>query len=428
MTIKTFGRGLGVAGVVVAGCALAPPTASADPVADFYRGNRVVIVVGGTAGGGYGSYARTVQRNMDRFIPGNPTVIIQFQPGAGGLVASNFVANAAPKDGTVIAATQRSMAFLPLFGVKGPQYDPTRLNWIGSLDNEVSVCVTWHASGVRTIKDATAREVIVGATGPNDTEQFPAVLNNILNTRFKIITGYGGPDLAIAMERGEITGRCGWSWGSLKSQRGDWLRDKKVNILVQLATKKNPEIGDVPLVTELTTIKEEQEVLELIFARQTLGRPFFMAAEVPADRVAAIRKAFMATAADEKVIAELTRQKLDLAPVSGEEMQEIVSRIYRTPKPVVERAQAAIVYKGEKRKVKIDLLTYTAKLTDVKRDGRQIVFMHEGKPVMVNISGSRTAVTVDAKKGGRRDLKVGLTCTVTYSGPGAEAKKVECKN
>ena len=270
-------------------------------------------------------------------------------------------------------------------------------------------------------------ELIVGGSGANDTEAFPAVLNNILGTKFKIITGYSGTGITLAMERGEVFGRCGWSWTSFKSQRGQWLRDKKVNILIQLSLRKLPEIGDVPLVTELATGKD-QAVLELSFARQTLGRPFMMAPGVPADRVKAIRTAFNKSAADKDLIAELKKMKFDVSPVSGTDMQKVVAKMYRTPKAIVDRARDAIIYKGRKIKAKIKMVKHTGKVTVTKRGGRRIIIMYKGKEVTAKVSGRRTKVTIDGKKTKRKNIKVGMTCTFNYPGSGQQAKNIDCKS
>jgi tripartite-type tricarboxylate transporter receptor subunit TctC len=332
---------LAIAGIMLAA------NASADPVADFYKGKEVRVIVGGTAEGGYAPYARMLQRHMGPFIPGNPTVIVQFMPGAGGLVAANYVYNAAPKDGTVIGGVQRSIVRLAMFGDKGVKYDPARINWLGSLHNDVSVCTAWHTAPVKTIQDAMERELIVGANSPNnDTGQFPAVLNNVLGTKFKIITGYNGSGgISLAIERGEIQGRCGWSWDSLKSQQGDWLKDKKITILTQLTLKKHPELADVPLATELAKTKEQREILEFIFAEQILGKPFMMAEGVPADRIAALRKAFMQTAEDKTAVEQMNAMSLDVFPVNGQDMQGIVAKMIATPTATVERAKEAMVAK-----------------------------------------------------------------------------------
>ena len=196
--------------VAAASLGIAPAAASNESVAEFYAGKQIKIIVGGTAEGGYAPYARMLQNHMGQYIPGKPQVIVQYMPGAGGLVATNYVYNVASQDGTVIGSVQRNVARLALIGDKGTKYDPIKINWIGSLHSDVSVCVAWHTSGVKTIQDMMERELIVGGTGLNDTEQFPALLNNILGTKFKIISGYkGSAAISLAMERNEVAGRCG---------------------------------------------------------------------------------------------------------------------------------------------------------------------------------------------------------------------------
>lgn len=335
---------LGAAGLIAAAGAFVALPASADPVADFYKGKEIRIIVGGTAEGGYAPYARMLQRSMGQFIPGNPVVITQFMPGGGGLVAANYVYNAAPKDGTVIGAVQRSIVRLAMFDEEEVKYDPAKINWLGSLHNDVSVCVAWHAAPVKTIQDAMERELIVGATSPNnDTGQFPTVLNKILGTKFKVISGYrGGGAISLSIERGELSGRCGWSWDSLKTQQGGWVRDKKINVLTQLTLKPHPELAGVPMATELAKTDEQRKILEFIFSEQILGKPFMFAAGVPADRVAAVRKAFMQAAEDKKALEQMSAMGLDVNALDGDEMEKIVAKVIATPPDVVKRARDAM--------------------------------------------------------------------------------------
>jgi tripartite-type tricarboxylate transporter receptor subunit TctC len=332
--------------LVASVAAMTAGQACADGTADFYAGKRVTIITAGTPAGGYGVYARSLSLHLGKHIPGQPQVIVQFMPGAGGLVATNFVLNAAPKDGTAIGGVQRSVVRLALTGDKGVKYDAARINWIGSLNEDASVCVAWHTSGIRTIQEVMDKGLIIGGAGLNDTEQFPTVLNNTIGTKFKIISGYSGVGINLAMERGEVAGRCGWSWSSLKSQHGEWLRDHKINILVQIASKKHPELQAVPLATELTTSSEQRQILEFVFGEQALGQPYIMAESVPADRLAAMRKAFRDTAADKELRDELGKMGFDVALLDGEEMQRMVERMIRTPSSIIEQANAAAINKG----------------------------------------------------------------------------------
>ncbi len=417
---------IGLAGTLVLG--LSAGSATAASVAEFYKGKNIRMVVGSTAGGGYGTYARVLGKEMTKYIPGKPRILVQFRPGAGSVVATNWLYNVGPRDGTAMASIQRSIPMLPLLGQKGPKYDALKFNWIGSLNNEVSICVAWHASGVKTIQDVMKKELIIGGAGPNDTEQVPSALNNLLGTKFKIISGYSGTGITLAMERGEVYGRCGWSWTSFKNQRPTWLKDKKVNVLIQLTLKGLPEIGNVPVVIDLAKDPKDKQVLELIFARQALGRPYVMPPDVPADRLAAIRKAFMQTAEDPKFVAQMKKLHFTVSAVSGEEMQNIIKKIYKTPPEIVALTKDAIIYKGKKIKAKIKMVKHTGKVTATKRGGRRISIMYKGKEVKAKVSGSRTKVTINGKKVKRKAIKLGMTCTFNYPGAGQEAKNIDCKN
>ena len=402
-------------------------TPSAQSVEKFYKGKKIRVVVGGTPAGGYGTYARVLSNHIGKYVPGNPKILFQTMPGAGSLVASNWIYNVAPKDGTVIGAIQRGIPMAPLLGEKGPKYDAQKFNWIGSLNNEVSICVAWHTTGIKTIDDVKKKELIIGGTGPGDTEAFPAALNNILGTKFRIISGYSGVGSILAMERGEVSGRCGWSWTSLKSQRPTWLKEKKVHVLIQLSLLKLPEIGNVPLVGDLTKSKKDKDALELIFTRQAVGRPYVMGPGVPADRLAAVRKAFMATTKDKSFLARTKKLRLDVAPVSGEDMQKLVAKLYKTPQSIVDLAKDALVYKGKRQMAKITYVKHSGKVTKTKRGGRRISFMYKGKEIKTRVSRSKTKVTINGKKAKRKAIKIGMSCTFLYPSAGSEAKRVDCK-
>jgi tripartite-type tricarboxylate transporter receptor subunit TctC len=273
---------------------------------------------------------------MGRFIPGNPTIVPKNMPGAGSLVLANWLYNVAPKDGTAFGMIGRGTGFDPLLGSTKAQFDATKFSWLGSMNDEVSVCVAWHTTGINTLEQVKQREVTVGGSGPAaDTDQFPKVLNATIGTKFKIVTGYpGGNDVDLAMERGEVMGRCGWSWSSVIATHQSWLDDKKINVLVQLSLKKHPDLPNVPLVMDFAKTEQQAQIFKLVFARQPMGRPFLAPPAVPADRVTALRKAFMETLRDREFLAESEKMKLEINPVSGDEVQKIVQDVYRTPKPV----------------------------------------------------------------------------------------------
>jgi tripartite-type tricarboxylate transporter receptor subunit TctC len=253
---------------------------------------------------------------------------------------ANWLYNVAPKDGTAFGIIGRGTGFDPLLGRKGAQFDAVKYNWLGSANNEVSVCVAWHTTGIKKIEELYGKELTVGGTGASaDTDQFPRVTNGVLGTKFRVITGYpGGNDIGLAMERGEVQGRCGWSFSSVKSTHMNWLTEKKINLLVQLALKKHPELPDVPLIVDLAKNDEQKRILRIIFARQVMGRPFLAPPGVPQNRVAALRKAFMDTMNDKEFLAEAEKAQLEITPESGEEIQELVTELYQTPPQIAQKA------------------------------------------------------------------------------------------
>src|SRR6185312_12741112 len=250
--------------------ALPASIASAQSPADFYKGRTVELDVGYSVGGAYDLYARTIGRFLGRHIPGNPTVVVKNMEGGGSLRLANWLFRVAPKDGSVLGTIGRGTGFDPILGQKGAQFDGTKFTWIGSANNEVSVCVAWNAtSGIKKFDDLLTKEMTVGGTSMSaDTDQFPKVLNAVFGTKMKIVSGYpGGGNVVLAMERGEVQGRCGWSWSSVMSTHKDWIDDKKMTVLVQLALRKHPELPDVPLIMDLAKNDEQRQILKLIFAR-----------------------------------------------------------------------------------------------------------------------------------------------------------------
>jgi tripartite-type tricarboxylate transporter receptor subunit TctC len=314
-------------------------TSIAQAVDDFYKDKNVDLYIGYSSGGGYDVYARLLARHMDRHLPGNPTVVPKNMPGAGSLALANWLYNVAPKDGTAFGTIGRGAAFDPLLGSEKAQFDPTKFNWIGSMNDEVSVCVAWHTSGITSFDQLMDKELVVGGTGPTaDTDQFPKVLNGTLGTKLKIISGYpGGNDISLAMERGEVKGRCGWSWSSVVATRKDWLDQGKIKVLVQLSTHKHPDLPNVPLIMDFAKTPEQKQILQLVFARQAMGRPFVAPPGLPAERVATLRTAFMETMKDKQFLAEADKMKLEINPVSGEKVQDLVEAAYQTPKLVAEK-------------------------------------------------------------------------------------------
>jgi tripartite-type tricarboxylate transporter receptor subunit TctC len=311
----------------------------AQTPAEFYKGKIVELDIGYSVGGAYDGYARMLARHMGKYIPGNPTIVPKNMTGAGSLRLANYLYNAAPKDGTVFGTIGRGTGFDPLLGQKGAQFDAGKFNWIGSSNNEVSVCVAWNTSGTAKFDDLLTKQLVVGASGPSaDTYQFPAVVNGALGTKMKIVIGYpGGNDIDLAMERGEVQGRCGWSWTSLKATHHAWLDQNKLNILFQMGLTKHRDLAGVPLVIDLAKTDEQRAILKLMFARQVMAWPIVAPPALPADRVQVLRKAFMATEQDKDFLADADKAQLEINPVSGEDIQKLVQEVYQTPAALAQK-------------------------------------------------------------------------------------------
>jgi tripartite-type tricarboxylate transporter receptor subunit TctC len=328
-------------GIAAIAASLAAASIAWGQAANFYRGKAVDLEIGYSVGGGYDVYARMVAPHMGKHIPGNPTLVAKNMEGAGSLRLANWIYNVAPKDGTAFGTIGRGTGFDPLFGHRGAQFDGGKFTWLGSANDEVSVCVVWNGrTKITKFDDLLTTPLTVGGTSAAaDTDQFPLVLNGALGTKMKVVTGYpGGNDVNLAMERGEVDGRCGWSWSSVKSTRPQWLTEKKITILVQLALHKHPDLPDIPLVTDLAKTDEQRGVLKLIFARQALGRPFLAPPGIPADRAEALRTAFMDTMRDKDFLSEAEKAQLEITPIDGAAVQKLVAELYQSPPAVVKRA------------------------------------------------------------------------------------------
>jgi tripartite-type tricarboxylate transporter receptor subunit TctC len=324
------------------------PTYPQD-VADFYAGKQVSLYIGYSPGGGYDTYARVLARHIGKHIPGNPTVVPQNMPGAGSLTLANFLYNIAPKDGTAFGTIGRGLAMEPLLGGAGTRFEATSYGWIGSLNSEVSICASWHTSPVRNVDDMRTQQLIVGGTGSgSDTEIFPTALRSLLGLNIRLISGYpGGNDVLLAMERGEVDGRCGWSWTTVVTTRPDWLAENRINVLLQLALEKHPDLPDVPLVMDLARNDDERMAMELIFARQVMGRPYLAPPGLPSERLEALRRAFEATTTDPEFLADAARIDLELNPVTGEDIDALLARIYAASDTAVRLASEAIRKPGD---------------------------------------------------------------------------------
>lgn len=306
----------------------------------FFAGKTITLYIGNSVGGGYDLYARILARHMVRHIPGSPTIVPKNMDGGGSLRAANFIASIAPRDGTAFATIGRGTAFGPLVGQRGANFDATKFTWIGSANDEVSACASWHTSGVKGVDDLFARELVIGSTvATDDASQLPRLMNGLLGTKFKVILGYpGGNEMNLAMERGETQGRCGLSWSSFVATQPEWVRSKKVNLLFQVSLAKHRDLPDVPLLLDLAKTPEQRQILRLFAVRQVMGRPFLAPPDVPKDRADILRRAFDLTMADADFRAEAAKAKLEINPVAGARVEEIVREIYRTPPDLIKRA------------------------------------------------------------------------------------------
>ena len=347
---------------IVAGCGAmisvmaAVGVARADAISDFYGKNDLRMIIGVAVGGSYDSSGRLVARHIGRHVPGSPRVLIQNMPGASSRVAANHIYTLAPKDGTIIGAVSEGIAMAQALGEKGIRYDAGKFNWIGTPVLPISVMAVWHTAGVKTLEEAKNKEIIVGATSVSGTNYiFPALIKELLGAKFRIVVGYdGGNAINLAMERGEVVGRGSNAWASWKSTKADWLRDKKVNILVQIGLEKAPDLPDVPLLMDLAANDEDRAVLRLLSAPTAVGRPIFSTPNVPMDRVTALRRAFDATMTDAGFLAEAEKAQLDLNPVAGEKLQQIVEDIVAAPKPVARKLAAALVIRDVVRDLQLE--------------------------------------------------------------------------
>jgi tripartite-type tricarboxylate transporter receptor subunit TctC len=324
--------------------------ATAQAVADFYRGKTVSILVGSDVGGGYDLTARTLAHYLARHIPGHPNIIVQNKPGASSIVAANYVYEISPKDGTVIAAVQRPIPFQTLFGDAGVRFDVRKMQWLGSTTNELGVVVAWHTAPQQSVDDLFKTEMVIGGNGPaTDTELFPRAMNHVLGTRFRIVSGYPGQaQIALAMEREEVQGTGNWSFSDVEKGHPDWLAGKKIRILLQLGLAKSahPALRDVPLVMDIARTPAQRHVYEILMGMKALGRPYFVAPGVPKDRTDALRAAFMATMADPDFLDEARRTLGPIDPIAGADMQDIIANVYALPAEVIAQAREAVKTTG----------------------------------------------------------------------------------
>ncbi|HEY8578262.1 MAG TPA: tripartite tricarboxylate transporter substrate-binding protein [Beijerinckiaceae bacterium] len=318
----------------------------------FYKGRKIDLIIGFSVGGGYDAYGRLVARHMGEHIPGKPTIVPRNMTGAGSRVAANYIFNVAPKDGTVLGIADQSIPLEQALGDSGIKFDSRAFAWIGNVVADNNVVATWHTSPIKTVEDAKREESMIGATGYNTSAQYPTVLNQMIGTKFKVIMGYpGGNEINLAMERGEVAGRGSNAWASFKATRPEWVRDKKLNILAQVGLKRAPDLPDVPLLMDLATNDQDRAAMRLLSAPTAIGRPFFAPPGTPKERVATLRAAFDAMVKDKAFLDEAEKAGLDINPVPGEELQQIVAEIIDAPAEVKKRL-AAVLALVEREKTK----------------------------------------------------------------------------
>jgi tripartite-type tricarboxylate transporter receptor subunit TctC len=340
--------GLAAALTLTTGTALPRQALAQDAVADFYKSHVIRLIIRQGAGGSYDVYSRLIGRHIGKHIPGNPTIVPNNMPGAGGLTATNYLGNIAPKDGSHILIPPLGLAMYQALDFFGDRLkaDMSQVQWIGNVTSSNPVLVTWYTSKVKTLEDAKRDVAILGVGGAGSVSaQFPAVYNNLLGTKFKVLLGFQADD-SIAMERGEIDGRASATWAGYKATQPDWVRNNKLNYILQIGLKKEEGLENVPLLRDLAQNAEQQQIFDFMSKVAALTRPMTTTAGTPPERVAALRKAFMATMHDPEFRADAAKQALDIGPfMDGEEVQRLTVEILQTPKPLLAKIKTAMQFK-----------------------------------------------------------------------------------
>jgi tripartite-type tricarboxylate transporter receptor subunit TctC len=329
------------------GLAAAALAASPACAADSFAGKSIDLLIGAPPGGGYDIYARALARHYSRHIPGQPTIVSKNMPGAGSARAAGFISALAPKDGTAIAAIMPGAVVGPLLDEKAEAlFDPTKVLYLGTANNGTRVCVTRKESKIKTFDDALTQKAAFGGVSTNDsTRDYGYLHKRTAGAQYDVVTGYSGTaEIALAMERGELDGACGWDWASFKSQRPDWLRDGKVNVLLQVALEPNAELTrmGVPSVFKYVKGEDERKVVELVISQQVFQRSYIAPPGLPAEALATLRSAFDATMSDQQFLEDAEKMRIDISPLPGAKVQELVQKLYAAPKDIVARARQAI--------------------------------------------------------------------------------------
>jgi tripartite-type tricarboxylate transporter receptor subunit TctC len=333
--------------LLLAALAPAVTVAKADSVADFYKGRSISLVIGYSVGGGYDAYARLLAHYIGRHIPGEPSIVPQQMTGAGSLRSANYIFSVAPKDGSVLGTFSRSMGIAPLLGQA--EFDSRKFTWLGSMTDDDTTCVTWNSSPIKTWNDFLSKASKLGGLGADaDPDIWALLYKNVFGAKVQLVSGYPGTnDVVLAMERGEVDGLCGLSWSTIKTRHAEWLTNHSVNIIVQAALQKEPEIAAVPLATDLVNKPEQLQIIKLLLTSQAMARPFAAPPDIPADRKAALIAAFDATMRDADFLTEAQKLNFEIHPVSASTIDGLLAEVYATPKDVLARAAKAISSAGQ---------------------------------------------------------------------------------
>lgn len=412
---------------VVASAAIlgAGAPAAADPVADFYKGKNISIVIGLPPGGGYDAYARAIGTFMSRHIPGNPAFVSRNMPGASSLRAANYIYNSAARDGTVIGAFSAGAVFAPLMGNSRAQFETAKFTWLGNIEKSTGTCAVWHNAPVRTMRDLMTKPSIFGASGATGVmSEFPRGMNALIGTHAQVIHGYaGGTGVLLAMQRGEVHGSCAMALSTLQSvRREDWQSGRLI-VLVQNGFEREPALKGVPHIYDFARSEDDRKAMELIFGRQALGRPLGAPPGLPAERTKALRAAFDATMKDPAFMAEAKKRGLDIDPMTGEQVDALIARFHSYAAHIVDRARKALEV-GKVAEVQLKTADGTIQTVSKKR---LTLTAAGGKAVTVRLHARNTAVTVAGKEADAGALKAGQSCRIEYFGEGDLAPKVDCR-
>jgi hypothetical protein len=341
--LGTTGKSL----LLVAAVAMSASIARAENAVDFFKGRSISMIIGYSVGGGYDAYARLLAHHIGRHIPGEPSIVPQQMTGAGSLRAANYLFSVAPKDGSVLGTFSRSMGIAPLLGQA--EFDSRKFTWLGSMTDDDTTCVTWNSSPIKTWSDFLSKPSKLGGLGADaDPDIWALLYKNVFGAKARLVSGYPGTnDVVLAMERGEVDGLCGLSWSTIKTRHAEWLTGHAVNIIVQAALKKEPEIAAVPLATDLVSGPEQLQIIRLLLASQAMARPFAAPPELAADRKSALIAAFDATMRDADFLAEARKLNFEIHPVSAATIDSLLAEVYTTPKDVLSRAAKAISSAGQ---------------------------------------------------------------------------------